>query len=450
MSELAQAIEEMRNMRESYDQLAAAAEAYNEGKPALAEAITAKGVEAAATDSLATMAEKVMTISQDTYEIDGGEMYAKQLFGSLETPNYWNLYEVLAQLLSDGRLVNYGGILLAEYYKGYDSIALSGAGAGGAYVVSDMENGQFKIYTADTTHIWATEDDGKGNRFVAYCFADEYHDFQITNTNTSPRSIFIGRKVGTITSLVNGRCEQIIVPDGNKLRSFNTGDYVQNWTSKIVIRNVENTGRILYNTKTAVSSFYLEAEQTASNVMQGENANLIIISSVIIKVPFITTGTLVYTKADIVYVDSETMTGNQYGGLFGYNASTKHLIIRNVETISGNITQNGAISEYIYIGYKTNDKAKSVEIKSGISNVITAPDIELKNGWCKPLNVAACTGLTEANIYTHILQHLKQDEAGCGNGVTITLGSTNLNKLTSEESQDLLALLRGTYGYTFA
>ena len=73
----------------------------------------------------------------ETYEINGGEMYAKQLFGSLVIPNYWNLYDVLANLLSDGRLGNYGGILLAEYYRGYDSLALSGAGAGGAYVVSD-------------------------------------------------------------------------------------------------------------------------------------------------------------------------------------------------------------------------------------------------------------------------------------------------------------------------
>ena len=53
-------------------------------------------------------------------------------------------------------------------------------------------------------------------------------------------------------------------------------------------------------------------------------------------------------------------------------------------------------------------------------------------------------------MYAHILQRLKQDEAGCGSGVTITLGSTNLEKLTNQESQDLLASLRGTYGYTFA
>ena len=132
---LDQQIDNLRTLQQSYDQIAGAAEAYNVGKTELAAAITAKGVETSPTESYPEMAQKVNAISQETYEINGGEMYAKQLFGALTTPNYWNLYEVLMQLLSDGRLVNYGGILLAEYYKGYDSLALSGAGAGGAYVV---------------------------------------------------------------------------------------------------------------------------------------------------------------------------------------------------------------------------------------------------------------------------------------------------------------------------
>lgn len=432
--------------------ISTAAEAYNVGKTQLAAAITSKGVETSPTESYPEMAEKVNAIAQETYEINGGEMYAKQLFGSLETPNYWNLYEVLAQLLSDGRLVQYGGILLAEYYRGYDSIALSGAGASGAYVVSDKDSdGNFIMYTDDTTHTWDTEFDGKGNRWVAYCFADEYHDFQITDTNTSPRSIFIGRKVGTITSLVAGRVSQIVVPDGNKLRTFDTGDYVQNWTSRVVVRNVENSRRILYDTGTNVSSFYIEAEQITGNIIQGKagSANLITIPSIIIKAPSLQQNAFVYTKADVVCIDSETIITSATG-VFGYMSSTKRLIIINVETISGDMTQDGAISEYIYIGYKTNDKTKSVVIKSSASNVITAPDIELKNGWCKPLNVAACKSLTEANIYAHILQRLKQDEPDCGDGVTITLGSTNLAKLTSDESVQLLDDLTNIYGYTFA
>ena len=58
MSELQQAINEMRNMRESYDQLGAAAEAYNVGKTELAANITAKGVQASATETLPKLDRK--------------------------------------------------------------------------------------------------------------------------------------------------------------------------------------------------------------------------------------------------------------------------------------------------------------------------------------------------------------------------------------------------------
>lgn len=76
--------------------------------------------------------------------------------------------------------------------------------------------------------------------------------------------------------------------------------------------------------------------------------------------------------------------------------------------------------------------------------------MELQDGWCKPLDCHYLLKLTEANMYVHILQRLKQDEPDCGNGVTITLGETNLAKLTSAESVALLDSLTNVYGYTFA
>ena len=77
-------------------------------------------------------------------------------------------------------------------------------------------------------------------------------------------------------------------------------------------------------------------------------------------------------------------------------------------------------------------------------------DVRFQDGWCKNANVSLCKALTEENMYAHILQRLKQDEPDCGDGVTITLGSTNLAKLTSEESVQLLDDLTNIYGYTFA
>jgi hypothetical protein len=469
MSELQQAINEMRNMRESYDQLGAAAGAYNTGKVELAQNITSKGVEASATETLPELAEKVAAISQETYEINGGEMYAKQLFGSLETPNYWNLYEVLEQLLSDGRLVQYGGILLAEYYRGYDSLTLAGAGAGGAYVVSDLdENGQFKMYTEDTTHTWATKFDGKGNRWVAYCFADEYHDFQITDTNTSPRSIFIGRKVGTITSLVNGRISEIVVTDGNILDRFDTGTYTQNWPQKVSIKNLSIIDNKVINNN--ASMIYIQASKIIGKAYAFGKLIGSAINTAIIEADEITNsgndsgicegGGMSY---GIVKAEKISFSTPAYGVFRLDSANNSNITICCLGIEEGNfypvLCNNAEFASMapnfkkIYVGYKTNDKTKSVNIShSGYSYTIASvEDIELQDGWCKPLSLRnSYIGLTEANMYAHILQRLKQDEPDCGVGVTITLGSTNLAKLTSEESQALLAELRGTYGYTFA
>lgn len=460
MSELSEAINEMRNMREAYDQLGAAAEAYNTGKTELAANITAKGVPASADETLPELAEKVSVIAQETYEINGGEMYAKQLFGSLETPNYWNLYEVLAQLLSDGRLVQYGGILLAEYYKGYDSLALAGAGSGGAYVVSDMEDGQFKMYTEDTTHVWDTAFDGKGNRWVAYCFADEYHDFQITDTNTSPRSIFIGRKVGTITALTTHRLSQLVVTDGNELGGFVGNSYESSWDKRVVLR----LGRLAANNSTSIGwtnsairsanieSLYIDADIVSPPIASRECTNL---STVILRGNFSNMSymiaapnlkTFIYTPKD----------GNAWLQIFN-TTSFQDLIIYDIERaayVTG--SDCGFICSQmgnLYLNYKNNDKSLTVNARIRINSSAFMTSLQrlvLKNGWCKPLIADTNTSLSEENIYTYILQRLKQDEPDCGDGVTITLGSTNLAKLTSEESVQLLDDLTNIYGYTFA
>lgn len=406
-----------------------AAEAYNVGKTELAAAITAKGVETSATESYPQMAEKVTQIVQTQQVIDGGEMYAKQLFGSLTTPNYWNLYDVLAQLLSDGRLVQYGGILLAEYYRGYDSLALSGAGAGGAYVVSDLdENGQFKMYTEDTTHIWATEFDGKGNRWVAYCFADAGHNFTITDTNISPRSIHIGRHVGNITSVVNGRVCEIVVTDGNTLGSFyNTGYFTQNFGRDVVLKMSSNpAGCIIYN-NSAVEKFYCTADEI-KNAIVDNCSNL---SSAIVKcnkidretyydITFSNCPSLKTYILECPYINKSALTP----GMVNVFLKTEHC------NFLGVIGAHNAI-KYIYIGYFTNDRTQLVSFMNYGSIQNPPTDLELQDGWCKPLNISIFTDLTEENIVNHILNKLG-DNTG-QSPLTITLGATNLAKLTEEE-----------------
>ena len=466
---LDQQIDNLRTLQQSYDAIAGAAEAYNTGKVELAQNITAKGVQASPTETLPELADKVSAIAQQPIILspsEVGDMYAKQLYGSITTPNYWNLYEVLVQLLNDGRLINYGGILLAEYYRGYDSLALSGAGAGGAYVVSDKdENGQFKMYTEDTTHTWATEFDGKGNRWVAYCFADEYHDFQITDTNTSPRSIFIGRKVGTIKQLQASRIGSIIIPDGNTLRCFDANGYASNFSSNLILRNVENQNKIVLAVSNAVTEkAYFDINTLDATLIGALQEKL---SSVILKVKNCGTNACVLPGAGTFsYLGNMQIDGIESGTLriIPHGATTrlpilKDLIVTNTEAVEFIFTPDAASQIYnlkhIYLGYKINDKAKTISIRVTDAYARTdIQDIELQQGWCKPLYIPTCIELVEDgitnNITEHILKRLKQDEEDCGDGVTITLGATNLAKLTSQESIDLLDLLTNTYGYTFA
>lgn len=463
--------------------VAAAAEAYNVGKAQLAANITSKGVPASATETLPELAEKVNAITQESYNINGGEMYAKQLFGSLTTPNYWNLYEVLENLLSDGRLVQYGGILLAEYYRDYDSLALAGAGAGGAYVVSDKDSqGNFIMYTNDTTHTWATEFDGRGNRWVAYCFADEYHDFQITDTNTSPRSIFIGRKVGTITYLVAGRLTQLVVTDGNYLSDF-VCPFDQEWNNNLTIRiKNHNSGTLLW--KLPTNSLYLQLEKLNGGEILNNERTVTQIGGVIVNVTgdgkwyckngsfirFVKTsndnirpsflifnglveckgisiwhnsnGYLNSTNAYMIFPDLETLYGATLD-VFYQMSTYKRMYFNSLEEAKrgedanlNNYSYGHFVAcrniEYIYFGYKTNDRTKSVNIVYRGQKIVSLTDIELKQGYCKNINISGMTdNLTEENIVNHILNKLG-DNTG-QSPLTITLGATNLAKLTAEE-----------------
>lgn len=422
------------------------------GKQELAAAISDKGVETSADAALSEMANNVGMITQESYTIDGGEMYAKQLFGSLETPNYWNLYDVLANLLSDGRLVSYGGILLAEYYRGYDSLALSGAGAGGAYVVSDKDSdGNFIMYTEDTTHTWATEFDGKGNRWVAYCFADEYHDFQITNTNTSPRSIFIGRNVGAISLLTNSRVSQIVVCDDNKLGDYISGQYSSQWDKRIVINNLGDISGRLINGMENVESIYIEANSILETGSLFYNNNIRTPNAIIAKIKnsisgFILNGSHNNYNFPIIYIECPQITGTTFLHSGGANSFIKNLHIKS-EYVNATIRGFSAVNT-IYLEYISNDKSQIIRLARENSGLST--DVVLQEGWCKPINISQIASPSEANMYAHILQRLKQDEPDCGDGVTITLGSINIAKLTSEESVQLLDDLTNIYGYTFA
>ena len=124
---------------------------------------------------------------------------------------------------------------------------------------------------------------------------------------------------------------------------------------------------------------------------------------------------------------------------------------RGAWRVNGSSDWSNSTTSYIYIGCK-GEKTDTIRFwghSSGNASVLT--DIEIREGACQNLTFDGLKNLTPENMYNHILCRLKQDEPMCGEGVTITLGTTNLDKLEAVEEYNLkLTELTDTYGYTFA
>lgn len=124
---------------------------------------------------------------------------------------------------------------------------------------------------------------------------------------------------------------------------------------------------------------------------------------------------------------------------------------RGAWRVNGSNDWSNSTTSYIYIGCK-GEKTDTIRFwghSSGNASVLT--DIEIREGACQNLTFDGLKNLTAENMYNHILCRLKQDEPMCGEGVTITLGTTNLDKLEAVEEYNLkLTELTDTYGYTFA
>ena len=478
MSALQNEIDRLKTLKQSYDELSrkvldtqAVLTELNHGKQEMVDALAMKNVQSSTDKTLSAIAGDIRSVALSPITIDGGEMYEKQLFGAptdktnlYEQPNspMWNLYQVMANLLSDGRFVTYGGIMLAEYGVDSDIVGLNMAGAGGAYLTSDGA-----MYEVDTTHTWDRKKDGKLNRWVAYVFKEEWKDVSLTHANIL--SIHIGRKVGKITCTSKTLISEIVVTDGNMLKSFDSAVYSNRLVGNITIKNIdEQSGVLIYATgnveKLFVQNLYIKANKIVSPLIGASSSNYMpSIYSIRIECEELNAGIYtdlqrynnylkeLYIKAR--KINTNFLTFNNNPVLF----SPDFIIIEGTEecTITGNNYSNDYNSttlKYMYIGYDTNDKSKSVTLNS--QRLLFLEDIELQDGWCKPFAVLPINNnlpsLIEENMINHILKRLKQDEEMCGSGVTITLGATNLAKLTSEEAVALLDSLTNTYGYTFA
>lgn len=234
MSELQEAIQEMRNMRESYDQIAGAAEAYNTGKVQLADNITAKGVQASATETLPELADKVSHIAHEYVTIDGGEQYETQMFGGTGAASpIWNLYDVLAQMKNTYLDSPYKGIIVCEYYRIYDQLQLQGADA---YYTCDGD-----FYDYDALHTWHDYNNGKANRWICFMYKSESGVLNITDTSIAPLSIYIGGTIGEINQFVAGRLTDFVcgIEDRDRLLHFNNQGYSNPFSRTTILNGIE-------------------------------------------------------------------------------------------------------------------------------------------------------------------------------------------------------------------
>lgn len=278
MSELSEAINEMRNMRESYDQIGAAAEAYNAGKTQLVENLNSKGVQASATETLPELAAKVAQIAQTQTILEGGEVMAAQQFGD---GALWNLYQVLADMktrfMGTG---DYSALIVCEYYKGYDSLVLQGADG---YYTCD---GDYYDY-ANPNHVWHDAENGKANRWVAFLYRDEGARLDITNTAISPRSMYIGGHIGTIEYFVAGRLTELVsgVEETDVVDNFLNKGFSQEWGRNLIIRGIKeltkdnSTGGLVVNSNGLVyiENAYDGANVYCKNVVSCPNADSVIL-----------------------------------------------------------------------------------------------------------------------------------------------------------------------------
>lgn len=131
-----------------------------------------------------------------------------------------------------------------------------------------------------------------------------------------------------------------------------------------------------------------------------------------------------------VYFDFAGNLSNLIQGMCIKKLYFPKLEILYVTRNTSRLIYNMSKLEYLYLGYDTNDRNYSILIQPNTTPNLT--DIELKEGYLKPLDVADCKALTADNIVNHMFAKLG---VNTGDPITLTLGSTNLAKLTDEQKQ---------------
>lgn len=333
-------IDKLKTLQESFNELSskvldtqAVLTELNHGKQEMVDALATKNVQSSTDKTLVEIASDVRSIMQSPITIDGGEMYAEQLFAGVGgSSKLWNLYEVLVDIKNNGLYQSYTGILLAEYNNISAEIALQGADA---YLTSDG-----KYYTSSATHTW--DKDEKFNRWVAYFLGENGNigSYSIPSTELSPISIHIGRHVGDISCNANTSINEVVVTDGNKLGSLSLTNNTA-WGSKVIIRNTDEhkSGYIINNNSNV--TFYLDETQKISKSVIGGTCNNI--KNIFILANEITSnvldGTLngvefIQIDAESIIMDSSVLASSSFLGINSVPIKCTQIYCPNLKSVT--------------------------------------------------------------------------------------------------------------------
>lgn len=265
MSALQNEIDKLKTLKESYDELSrkvldtqAVLTELNNGKQEMVDALATKNVQSSTDKTLVEIAGDVRSIAQSPITIDGGELYEKQLFGAptdktsaYEQPDspLWNLYQVMANLLNDGRFIEYQGIALCEYDVMEDTISLNSAGTGGAYFTSDLE---FIEY--DTEYVWKDIDHTKLNRWVAYLFSSSNKTFEIPKNTIN---LYVGMN---ILKVIYSQSDKKLIDIVTEFGDIGELDMVSRYTNKgnFFVRGIQQNSESTIIDATAITNIIID------------------------------------------------------------------------------------------------------------------------------------------------------------------------------------------------
>ena len=126
----------------------------------------------------------------------------------------YNLWEVLPQVKADPRVSGYACIMLAEYWKGYNSLLLKGANA---FLTCEGDFYQMSSTTDEVTHHWHDGNTMK-DRWVAFLYTMPKTNYTPTSAEIMPRNILVDGHLGKIyTEKVVSRIQNYWTTEGSSI-----------------------------------------------------------------------------------------------------------------------------------------------------------------------------------------------------------------------------------------